>query len=175
MTNPSSSASERSILFSLLHATDCLPSGWQDSMNQWLETCHNPSSVEYLLCIDRGREHDLGVFTPMVKGSWGSSHLNKPIELACGFGQFRIVVNREEPFSPINGWNRAASQSQGQYLLLCSDHSDHPSQNWDQLIMNSSDAQGQIHSHLRNLVPLLVTRAEYQETGRILRERKDYA
>jgi hypothetical protein len=107
-------------LFSLVHASS-RPEMWRRAFVDWLERCDNPERVEYVLCVDFGREWDFREAAPWK--SWG-------------WGQF--VVNRGRRCA-VDAWNTAAAASTGQIIITVSD--DYvPPEHWDRGIVGVLNA-----------------------------------
>ena len=67
--------------FSLLHPT-ARPDGWRSAFNTWRDRCDHPEMVEYILCVDKGRDTQKW----QLLGDWWQG-------LYQAWGQFKFVVN----------------------------------------------------------------------------------
>ena len=110
MTNP---------VFSLCHTTARTPDGWRKAANAWLAKCDHPENVEYVLSVDAGVE-----VGPLLQDF-------------PEFGRIRVVVNSKRKCS-VDGWNRAAQASTGQFLITIADDI-LPCEHWDTEILKIVD------------------------------------
>jgi hypothetical protein len=110
-------------LFSLVHATARLPKGWMMAADSWAKKCDNPAAVEYVLCVDKGRESEIGDNTDHMWQAWG---------------EFKFVVN-EGRRTAVDAYNEAARHSTGDIIIMASDDY-FPPQHWDTAIASAVDA-----------------------------------
>jgi len=101
-------------IWSLLHATARLPTGWQAAARAWQERADNPFALEYILCI---HESDI-------------ANLPLPERDLTN----RVVVNRARSCS-IDNWNCAAKVSRGQILITVADDW-FPPEHWDSHLLS---------------------------------------
>lgn len=104
-------------LFSLLHPT-ARPDGWRGAMNAWHERCDNPDQVEYVFCIDKGRDDAAWA----RQGDWAFGLWQK-------WHPFKFVVN-EGRRCAVDAWNEAAKASTGWLLITVADDY-RPPEHWD--------------------------------------------
>lgn len=102
-------------MFSLLHTTRRLPTGWVDALRAWRDRADRPLFVEYVLCVD---EVDDGRLSDAILENE-----------AARFGMVRLVVNRGRRCA-VDGWNTAAAASSGQFLVTVADDWQ-PCEHWD--------------------------------------------
>jgi hypothetical protein len=104
-------------LFSLLHPT-ARPDGWRGAMDAWHERCDNPGQVEYVLCVDKGRDDAAWA----RQGDWAFGLWQK-------WHPFKFVVN-EGRRCAVDAWNEAAKASTGWLLITVADDY-RPPEHWD--------------------------------------------
>ena len=104
-------------LFSLLHPT-ARPDGWRGAMNVWHERCDNPSQVEYVFCVDKGRDQEAW----SRQGDWAFGLWQK-------WHPFKFTVN-EGRRCAVDAWNEAAKASTGWLLITVADDY-RPPEHWD--------------------------------------------
>jgi hypothetical protein len=104
-------------LFSLLHPT-ARPDGWRGAMEAWRERCDNPDQVEYVFCVDKGRDQEAWA----RQGDWAFGLWQK-------WNPFKFVVN-EGRRCAVDAWNEAAKASTGWLLITVADDY-RPPEHWD--------------------------------------------
>ena len=103
--------------FSLLHPT-ARPDGWRNAFNTWRDRCDHPEMVEYILCVDKGRDTQKW----QLLGDWWQG-------LYQAWGTFKFVVN-EGRRCAVDAWNVAAEASTGHVLITVADDY-FPPEHWD--------------------------------------------
>lgn len=96
--------------FSLAHSTARLPDGWRKAHQTWMENADAKWDIEYVLCVDAGRESELPLLPEGV----------------------RLVVNHGRRCA-VDGWNAAAAATTGKFIITVADDW-FPPKNWDCLI-----------------------------------------
>lgn len=143
-------------LFSLLHVS-ARPEKWREAFEAWLSSADDPSTVEYILCVDKG-----GPFFET------DSRLSVPgpprnVRLTLNTGRHCVV----------DAWNTAARASTGQVLICVADDF-FPCKHWDTALLNViPDIGGEYAVHVNAQDPWpwimthpILTRAYYERPGR---------
>jgi len=111
-----------SFLFSLVHATARLPKGWTLAAQTWAKRCDDPRRVEYVLCVDKGREAEIGGAANFMWQAWGS---------------FKFAINPGRR-TAVDAYNEAARQTTAQIIIMVSDDY-FPPRHWDKSILEIVD------------------------------------
>ncbi len=137
--------------FSILHPTIRLPDGWRTAHDTWLATASDPSSIEYLLIVDR-KDFD-----------------GRPRSTS---NEVRVIMNpNRECYVDAQNWGARAAT--GKWLITASDDW-LPAQGWDAELrrlvpgpLHTEAVVNVVNNHHPQLIiyPIL-TRAYYERPGR---------